>query len=69
MYSEYNYRKSGKPVSTSEENYAFANERHLESLRQAELIRRAERSTPAAAPARRNLVLRWVTAILSVFHL
>jgi hypothetical protein len=63
--SEYNYNKAGKPVSWSEENYAFANERMNDKLRQAEYARAVKAAIEMPAQSKRKVVLQWVTAVLT----
>ncbi len=63
--SEYNYYKSGKPVSVNEDNYAFANQRMNDKLRQAEYARKVKAASGMPASSKSKVVLQWVTAALA----
>ena len=63
--SEYNYNKAGIPVSWSEENYAFANERMNDKLLQAEYARKVKAASGMPSASKSKVVLQWIAAALS----
>jgi hypothetical protein len=63
--SEYNYHKAGRAVSSSEENYAFANDRMTDRLLQAEYARKVKAASGTPAISKSKVFLQWVAAALS----
>ena len=64
-----NYSKSGRPVSVNEDNYAFANDRMNDRIRQAEFARKLKSATEKTAFSKSKVILHWVTALLSWIHI
>jgi hypothetical protein len=61
----YNYYQSGKASSVNEDNFAFANQRMNDKLRQAETARRVKATTEMIASSKSKVILQWVAAALA----